>query len=80
MNRYTAFGRFGIGCGAARKFDDAEEGMYLKSVGNPVHYGYCWFFHLPRVRTNGGRPWRNQYSSLTFQWMRFWIDLSWSRA
>ena len=46
----------------------------------PPRMGHCWWFWLPRVHGNGGRPWRREVLDFSIQWLCFgWNFTLWPK-
>jgi hypothetical protein len=48
----------------------------MEANGKLVRYGYCWWFWKPSLRWNKGKFWRGQCTDLTFQWLRFSLNMT----
>lgn len=50
-----------------------------KSYGNPGagRFGFWWWYWVPYIGTNGGRPWRDRCSQITILWLCFSLLFGW---
>lgn len=43
---------------------------------DPPRMGHCWWFWLPRFRTNGGRLRRHEVVDCSLYWLCFWAGFT----